>query len=94
MACRNAKKAETARKQLYRFIDTQLAGRTSRADREYGDSFRKSLRIEIESCDLSVVSSVLKCGKSLREKYVSLFSHCAFLVDQGLFDSDTRISLI
>lgn len=69
MACRNVKKAETARQQLYQFFDTHLARRKTQPNYDtYGDDFRKTLKIEIEYCDLAQFSSVIKCSKALHEK--------------------------
>lgn len=71
MACRNVKKAEAARQQLYQFLDTQLELRKTHPNYDsFGDDFRKNLKIEIECVDLALFSSVIKCSKSLHEKCV------------------------
>jgi 3-keto steroid reductase len=71
MACRNVNKAKDARHSLYLFLDALLARRkTEPGYDDYGDTFRKNLKIEIEYCDLALVSSVIKCAESLRGRYV------------------------
>ncbi|CAE6446193.1 unnamed protein product [Rhizoctonia solani] len=54
LACRSAQRAETARSNLYKLIDDELA----RRDTPHGRAFRKNLEIEIVSLDLSSVESV------------------------------------
>jgi 3-keto steroid reductase len=70
MACRNVKKAEAARQQLYRFLDSQLASRKKNGKDEYGELFKKNLRVDIESLDLALVSSVVKFSQVLHVKYI------------------------
>jgi hypothetical protein len=95
MACRDLKKAEVARRDLYKFLDTQLKRHANEADRaEYGNSFRNSLKIEIEHCDLAVVNSVLMCADALRAKCVYFILRPCSLVILALLNLDIHIFLI
>ncbi|CAE6471419.1 unnamed protein product [Rhizoctonia solani] len=56
LACRSTQRAETARSNLFKHIDDELAKR----DTPHGRSFRKNLDIEIVKLDLSSVESVFE----------------------------------
>ncbi|KAH7343512.1 NAD(P)-binding protein [Rhizoctonia solani] len=65
LACRSAQRAETARSNLFKHLDDELAKR----DTPHGRSFRKNLDIEIVKLDLSSVESVFECAADVRKRF-------------------------
>ncbi|KAJ1308929.1 hypothetical protein OPQ81_004614 [Rhizoctonia solani] len=65
LACRSAQRAETARSNLFKLIDDELAKR----DTPRGRLFRKNLEIEIVKLDLSSVQSVFECAADVRKRF-------------------------
>ena len=75
MACRDARRAEIARTQLYALLGQHISGLSpgSKAH-EYATAFRSSVKLELETLDLASMQSVLEFGISVAQKCVSLVS--------------------
>ncbi|KAF7433511.1 hypothetical protein PC9H_005467 [Pleurotus ostreatus] len=70
MACRSVKRGEAARAQLFRLLDEHLAKvQQSPEDIAYAKRFRKNVRIDLHYSDLASVSTILRLGAELRQKY-------------------------
>ncbi|QRW16274.1 hypothetical protein RhiXN_04275 [Rhizoctonia solani] len=61
LACRSAQRAETARTNLYKLIDKEIA----KSNTAHAQLFRKNLDIEIVKLDLSSVESVFECAADI-----------------------------
>ncbi|PPQ97106.1 hypothetical protein CVT26_001011 [Gymnopilus dilepis] len=71
MACRNRKRAETARTKLLRWFDGQVETlrRLPNYDEDYVSNFLRNCHVEIEELDLASVSSVLNFSAVVHQKY-------------------------
>ncbi|KAF8742840.1 3-kesterol reductase, partial [Rhizoctonia solani] len=65
LACRSAQRAETARTNLYKLIDKEIA----KSNTAHAQLFRKNLDIEIVKLDLSSVESVFECAANLPPRF-------------------------
>ena len=70
MACRNRKRAETARTKLLRWFDGQVETlrRLPNYDEDYVSNFLRNCHVEIEELDLASVSSVLNFSAVVHQK--------------------------
>jgi len=92
MACRDLKRAEAARTQLYDLLDEHIATiPTSSTTYRYAAEFRRKVQLDIHRLDLSATRSVLQFGKEVSQKYpyishlicnagVATYSHLDLLV--------------
>ena len=69
MACRDPKRAQDARTRLYALLDQHTA-KMAPGSKEYAfaTEFRKNVRLELETLDLSSVRSVLDFGRRASDK--------------------------
>lgn len=73
MACRDARRAEAARKQLYALLDQHISALPpGSTEQEYAISFRSSVKLELETLDLASMKGVLEFGKTVAQKCVTL----------------------
>ncbi|KAI1795266.1 hypothetical protein LXA43DRAFT_992151 [Ganoderma leucocontextum] len=78
MACRDPRRAQDARTRLHNLLDEHVATLPpGTKDHAYASTFRKNVRLELETLDLSSVKSVLEFGKRASDKY-EYISHLIF----------------
>ena len=69
MACRNAGKAESARKELLQLLDEDIAQRKKRPDYDgWAEKFRENVQIDVGQLDLASMSSVFKFAEEVKRK--------------------------
>ncbi|KAJ7283303.1 hypothetical protein C8J57DRAFT_1120742 [Mycena rebaudengoi] len=84
MACRSIKRAEVAQLELYNALDSHIAELRKRSDYDgHADVFRSNLKIEIESLDLAVLSSVFNFAEKISKRHTYV-SHLIF--NAGVID--------
>ncbi|KAM5530912.1 hypothetical protein V8D89_015444, partial [Ganoderma adspersum] len=78
MACRDLRRAQDARTRLYGLLDEHVATLLP-GTKEYAcaSTFRKNVKLELETLDLSSVKSVLDFGRRASDKY-EYISHLIF----------------
>ncbi|KAK1229655.1 3-keto-steroid reductase [Marasmius sp. AFHP31] len=70
LACRNAKRAETAKEKLLRLLDGHVAKLQMKPGYDgHAETFRSNLRIEIYELDLGMLSTVTKFASEVAEKH-------------------------
>lgn len=75
MACRDLKRAESARTQLYGLLDAHIAGLPQHSPTHaYAKEFRRRVQLDIHRLDLSETRSVLQFGKEVSAKCVIQWS--------------------
>ncbi len=73
MACRDALRAQTARRQLYALLDQHVSTlRPGSQEHGYATTFRSNVKLELETLDLASMKSVLEFGRTVAQKCVSL----------------------
>ncbi|TBU37237.1 hypothetical protein BD309DRAFT_974457 [Dichomitus squalens] len=78
MACRDPKRAQDARARLYALLDQHIAKISlGSKDHAYASTFRRNVRLELETLDLSSVRSVLDFGRRASDRY-EYISHLIF----------------
>ena len=69
LACRNMKKAASARTELYSRLDAHIKKQRMLPGYDgHADSFRENLKIEIHYLDLAVIRSVFRFNAELSQK--------------------------
>ncbi|TBU23768.1 hypothetical protein BD311DRAFT_730733 [Dichomitus squalens] len=69
MACRDPKRAQDARARLYALLDQHIAKISlGSKDHAYASTFRRNVRLELETLDLSSVRSVLDFGRRASDR--------------------------
>lgn len=69
IACRNAKRAEAAKENLFRLLDTYIEGLKKNVD-EYvhAKKFREVVEIKVHDLDLSVMNNVFKFAQEISQQ--------------------------
>ena len=69
MACRNAGKAESARKELLHLLDEDIAQRKECPNYDgWAEKFRENVQIDVGQLDLASMSSVFKFAEEVKQK--------------------------
>lgn len=77
MACRNVKRAESAKEKLYSLLDVYIEGlKTSSDEYIHAKKYRETVDIRIHALDLAVMNSVFQFAEEILKQCVTnIFPH-------------------